>query len=110
MSKSWLYVVLAGIVEVLWVIGLKYSVSWSEWTATAVLIGLSFYLIILSTQTLPVATAYAVFTGMGTAGTAIVGILVFGEEFSWMKILFLVLLVIGILGLKLVTNEEKDVA
>jgi paired small multidrug resistance pump len=47
---------------------------------------------------------------MGTAGTAIVDILVFGEEFSWMKMLFLVLLIIGILGLKLVTNEEKDVA
>lgn len=110
MSKDWLYVILAGIVEILWVTGLKYSDSWFEWAGTIIMICLSFYLLIQATRTVPVATVYAIFTGIGTAGTVIVGILVFGDAFSWTKMLFLALLLVGILGLKLITPEEEEVA
>lgn len=106
MNKSWAYVVLAGLIEILWVIGLKYSNNGLEVAITILLILFSFYLLVQATKTIPVATTYAVFTGIGTAGTTIVGILVFEDAFSWLKILFLTLLLVGILGLKLVTNEE----
>lgn len=110
MNKSWLYVFLAGIIEVLWVIGLKYSNSLLEWAGTILLIGISFYVLMQATKTIPVATTYATFTGIGTAGTTIVGILVFEDDFSWLKMLFLTLLIIGILGLKLVTTEKEEAA
>ena len=109
MNKGWLYVFAAGMIEVLWVIGLKYSESWYEWAATIILLCLSFYVLIKASESIPVATTYAVFTGIGTAGTTVVGMLVFGDEFSWLKILFIGLLLVGIIGLKLITPEEEAV-
>lgn len=108
MNKSWLYVFLAGIIEILWVIGVKYSDNLFEWAGTILLICISFYILMQATKNIPVATTYAAFTGIGTAGTTIVGILAFGEDFSWLKILLLILLLIGILGLKLVTHEKEE--
>ncbi|MBM7650402.1 paired small multidrug resistance pump [Bacillus ectoiniformans] len=107
MNKEWTYVILAGLVEVLWAIGLKYSDHWLDWSGTALLIYLSFVLLIKATKSLPVATVYAIFTGIGTAGTVIAEIAVFGEAFRWTKMLFILLLLSGVIGLKLVTNESS---
>ncbi len=67
MNRNWLYVILGGVVEVLWVSGLKHSTNLLEWILTIAAIAVSFYLIIDASNHLPVGTVYAVFTGLGTA-------------------------------------------
>ncbi|MED4632886.1 multidrug efflux SMR transporter [Peribacillus frigoritolerans] len=108
MNRNWALVILAGLIEILWAIGLKHSSSWLSWMGTALLIYLSFALLVKATKTLPVATVYAIFTGIGTAGTVIVEMVVFGEAFSWTKVLFILLLLSGVLGLKLVTTDSGE--
>ncbi|MGF2616386.1 multidrug efflux SMR transporter [Rossellomorea vietnamensis] len=110
MNRSWFLVIIAGIIEVLWAIGLKHSDDFLSWSATILLIYFSFVVLIKATQKLPVATAYAVFTGIGTAGTVVVEILIFGEPFSGTKLFFIFLLLSGVIGLKLVTppSDEKE--
>lgn len=106
MNRSWTLIIIAGLIEILWAIGLKHSTNLISWAGTISLIYLSFVVMIKATQKVPVATAYAVFTGIGTAGTVIVEMVVFGESFSWTKVLFILLLLSGVLGLKLVTTES----
>lgn len=108
MNRSWIYVYLSGITEILWAIGLKYSDAWWEWVLTFTLIIMAFVLTIKASEALPVATVYVVFTGIGAVGTNLVDILVFREPVSVMKIVFIVLLIAGIIGLKLVTDKPED--
>lgn len=108
MNMSWIYVYLSGITEILWAIGLKYSDAWWEWVLTFTLIIMAFVLTIKASEALPVATVYVVFTGIGAVGTNLVDILVFREPVSVMKIVFIVLLIAGIIGLKLVTDKPED--
>ncbi|MBM7661831.1 paired small multidrug resistance pump [Bacillus mesophilus] len=107
MNKDWTFVIIAGFIEVLWAIGLKYSDNILEWAGTALFIYLSFALLIKATKRLPVATVYAIFTGIGTAGTVVIEMMVFGEPFSWTKVMFILLLLSGVVGLKLVTSESS---
>ena len=79
MNRSWIYVYLSGITEILWAIGLKYSDAWWEWVLTFTLIIMAFVLTIKASEALPVATVYVVFTGIGAVGTNLVDILVFRE-------------------------------
>lgn len=105
MNKHWMLVIVAGIIEILWAIGLKYAASWVTWLAVAALIYVSFVVLLKALEKVPVATAYAVFTGIGTAGTVIVEMVVFGEPFSWTKVFFISMLLAGVIGLKLVTAD-----
>lgn len=107
MNRNWVLVILAGLIEIIWAIGLKHSSNWLSWLGTALLIYISFVLLIKVTKILPVATVYAIFTGIGTAGTVIVEMVVFGEAFSWTKVLLILLLLSGVVGLKLVTTESS---
>jgi paired small multidrug resistance pump len=107
MNRSWGMVWFGGILEVFWVSGLKYADNWWMWLGTAVVIYISFELIIRATKQLPVGTVYAVFTGIGTAGTVVTEMLVFGEPFRWAKILLILLLLTGVIGLKMVTKEAN---
>lgn len=106
MNRHWLFVILGGVVEVLWVSGLKHSSNIWEWILTAIAIAISFFLIIDASKHLPVGTVYAVFTGLGTAGTVVTEMLVFGEPFSWVKTLLILVLLAGVVGLKLITGNE----
>ncbi len=108
MKKNWFIVILAGLIEILWAIGLKHSSHLLHWAGTALLILISFALLIKATKSLPVATVYAIFTGIGTAGTVVVEMLILGEAFSWTKVLFILLLLSGVVGLKLVTTESSE--
>lgn len=108
MNRSWIYVYLSGITEILWATGLKYSDVWWEWVLTFALIIMAFVLTIKASETLPVATVYVVFTGIGAVGTNLVDIFVFREPVSVMKVVFIALLIAGIIGLKLVTDEPRD--
>lgn len=105
----WLFVLLAGFIEIFWVMGLKIADSPLDWIFVIGLIVLSFYLLITANKTIPVGTTYAVFTGIGTAGVIIVGILFFNEPFSITKLIFILFIVVGVLGLKLSSEENADV-
>ncbi len=101
---AWVYLIIAGIFEVIWAIGLKYSHGFSKLypsLITLVAMVISFYLLSLATKTLPIGTAYAVWTGIGALGAVLAGIILFHEPFTVIRILFLCLLLAGIIGLKL---------
>jgi quaternary ammonium compound-resistance protein SugE len=105
---AWLYLVIAGVLEVAWAIGLKYTEGWSRLypsLITAALMIASFYFLSLAVKVLPIGTSYAVWTGIGTVGAAIFGIVVLGEARDIGKIVCIVLIVAGIVGLKLTTAD-----
>ena len=104
---AWLYLLIAGLFEVGWAIGLKYTEGFSRlWPslATVAAMILSLGCLGLALKTLPVGTAYAIWTGVGAVGTAILGIYLFAEPASAMRLACIGLIVAGIIGLKLVTT------
>ncbi|MBM7702405.1 DMT family transporter [Metabacillus iocasae] len=106
---GWIYLIIGGITEIVWAIGLKYSHGFTETVpsiVTIVFITISFYLFAKSLSMIPIGTAYAAFTGIGAAGTAIIGMIFLNEGTSIGKIFFLTLMIFGIIGLKLVSNDE----
>ncbi|MFD0716457.1 DMT family transporter [Paenibacillus sp. GCM10027626] len=105
MKLTWLKVVAAALFEVGWVIGLKHAETALEWSGTAIAIVVSFYLMIDASRDLPVGTVYAVFVGLGTAGTVIAEIILFDEPFKIAKAALIILLLAGVVGLKLVSGK-----
>lgn len=108
MNKDWIKVFVAAFFEVLWVIGLKHANSFWTWGGTVIAIIISFYVMIMAGKKLPVGTVYAVFVGLGTAGTILSEVLFFGEPFKLAKILLILLLLAGVIGLKLVTKDQEQ--
>jgi quaternary ammonium compound-resistance protein SugE len=103
---AWVCLCLAGLFEVAWAVGLKYSDGFTRlWpsVATAVAIALSFGFMALSLKSLPFGTAYAIWGGMGAAGTMIVGMLLFGDSADALRVASLLLILVGMIGLKLAT-------
>jgi len=103
---AWLILFVAGLTEVGWAVGLKYTHGFTRPMPTAltvVAMVLSLWLLGLAVRTLPLGTAYAIWTGVGTVGTVAVGIMVFNEPASGLRLLCVALIVAGIVGLKLVT-------
>src|SRR5699024_3176253 len=98
---AWLYVLFAEIIEVVWVLGLKYSSNALEWTGKIIAIILSFYFIIKASEEIPTGTVYAVFTGSGAAAIATIDFLFLSSEFIIGKALFILLIIIGFLGIQL---------
>ncbi|WP_437586535.1 quaternary ammonium compound efflux SMR transporter SugE [Sorangium sp. So ce1000] len=101
---SWLALLLAGLLEVCWAIGLKYTQGFTRPLPTALTIGAivaSLVLLESASRTLPIGTAYAVWVGIGAFGAAIAGIVLFGEPATAARLGFLALLVVSIIGLKL---------
>ena len=105
MNANWISVIVAAVFEVFWVIGLKHADSFWTWAGTVISIIISFYVMIMAGRKLPVGTVYAVFVGLGTAGTVISEIVLFGEPIKISKILLILLLLAGVIGLKLVTKD-----
>jgi quaternary ammonium compound-resistance protein SugE len=100
---AWIYLVIAGLLEIGWAIGLKYTEGFSKlWPSVATLCAMvfSFGLLAAALKTIPVGTGYAVWTGIGAAGTAIIGMAFLGESREVMRILCIVLIVSGVVGLK----------
>ena len=105
---AWIYLVIGGLMEVLWAIGLKYSEGFTKpiiSLLTIVGIATSFYFFSRALKYLPVGTAYAIFTGLGAAGTAVIGMVFLNESISFIKIFFIILLISSIIGLKLNAKE-----
>ncbi|MBL8658997.1 MAG: quaternary ammonium compound efflux SMR transporter SugE [Rhodospirillales bacterium] len=104
---AWLILLAAGLFEVGWAVGLKYTDGFSRLMPTALTVAsmiVSLLLLGLALRTLPLGTAYAVWTGVGTVGTAIAGILLFGEPTQVLRLVCIGLIVAGIVGLKLVAS------
>jgi quaternary ammonium compound-resistance protein SugE len=100
---AWIILAVAGLCEIGWAIGLKYTDGFSKplpTVVTAVLMGLSVWLLSLAMKTIPVGTAYAVWTGIGAVGVAILGMVFLGESRDILRVLCLFLIVAGIVGLK----------
>ena len=105
---AWLYLFVAGVFETAWAIGLKYSAGFTKFgpsVFTVIAMMVSLYLLALALRTIPVGTGYAVWTGIGTVGAAILGILLFNESREIARILCILLIVAGIIGLKLTSPE-----
>ena len=103
---AWLMLTVAGLFEVGWAVGLKYTEGFTRlwptlWTAASMVVSLG--LLGLALRTLPVGTAYAVWTGIGAIGTALLGIALFGESTDLARLACIGLILAGIVGLKLVT-------
>ncbi|HEY4601750.1 MAG TPA: multidrug efflux SMR transporter [Cerasibacillus sp.] len=104
---GWIYVLFAAIIEVVWVLGLRFSENLLHWSGTIVAIILSFYFIIKACEDLPSGTVYAVFTGSGAAAIVCIDIIFFDASFSFYQLFFIALIIVGVIGIKL-TTDEKD--
>ncbi len=105
---AWIYLFIAGLLETFWALCLKQSDGFSRlWPSIGFLVGggLSFFLLAIALRSLPVGTAYAVWTGIGAAGTAILGMLLLEESRDVLKLVSLLLLVGGIAGLRLTAGH-----
>jgi len=103
---AWVYLTVAGLFEIGWAIGLKYSDGFSKPVPSLITVAamaLSIWLLSVAMKTIPVGTAYAVWTGIGAVGVAILGMLLFGESQEILRIICLFLIIAGIIGLKLVS-------
>jgi quaternary ammonium compound-resistance protein SugE len=99
----WVYLAIAGVLEIGWATGLKYTQGFSRPLATALTIAgmvASMFLLALAVQKIPIGTAYAVWTGIGAIGTAILGIVLFSESASVARLFFIGVILVGILGLR----------
>jgi quaternary ammonium compound-resistance protein SugE len=108
MSSAWITLIIAGLLEVCWAIGLKYTNGFTKLLPSAftltTLAG-SMYLLARAARDLPIGTAYAVWVGIGSLGAAILGIILFNESVSAPRLLFLALLLSSIIGLKITATE-----
>ncbi|WP_342304562.1 multidrug efflux SMR transporter [Methanolobus sp. ZRKC5] len=106
MKMEWIYLLIAGVFETGWAVGLKYSDGLTRFypvVFTIVTLILSMYLLEKALRTLPVGTAYAVWTGIGIIGTTVLGIVLFNESINLSRLFFIGLIAVGIGGLKLVS-------
>lgn len=106
MNTDWVKVFVAAFFEVLWVIGLKHADDFWSWLVTVISIAISFYVMIMAGRKLPIGTVYVVFVGLGTTGTVLSEMVFFNEPFQAIKLILILLLLTGVIGLKLVTKDN----
>ena len=101
---AWTYLLIAGLLEIAWAIGLKLSQGFTRPLASALtILGMlaSFWFLSLALRTLPVGTGYAVWTGIGAVGTTILGIILFSEPATAWRLISILLIIVGMIGLKM---------
>lgn len=101
---SWIWILIASCFEISWAVGLKYTQGFTQLKASIFTIStmiLSYVFLSLGAKELPIGTAYAVWTGIGAVGTAIYGILFFNEPKDFLRIFFIFMIIVGIIGLRL---------
>lgn len=104
---SWFFLIIAGLFEIGWAVGLKYTEGFTRlWptmgTVTAMIVSMG--LLGIAMRSLPVGTSYAVWVGIGTVGTAVLGIVLFSEPASLLRLVSLALIILGVIGLKVATS------
>lgn len=100
---AWIYLVIAGLLEIGWAVGLKYTQGFSRlWPSVATIAAMtaSFAFLSAALKTIPVGTGYAVWTGIGAAGTAVIGMMFLGESREVLRIVCIALILAGVVGLK----------
>jgi quaternary ammonium compound-resistance protein SugE len=105
---AWLWLTVAGLLEIAWAIGLKYTEGWTKTgpsLATGIAMAASFWCLAQALKTIPIGTGYAVWTGIGAVGTAILGIVLFAESAALPRLGCIALIVAGIVGLKLTSGS-----
>lgn len=105
---AWFYLIIAGLFEVVWAIGIKFAENFTKVIPsiiTLIAMVLSVYFLNKAMNLLPVGTAYAIWTGIGAIGTVLMGMVLFGESREWGRIFFLMLILIGIIGLKINSGQ-----
>ncbi len=105
---NWVYLFIAGLFEIAWAVGLKYTEGWSRlWPSviTGLLMIASFYFLSLAVKSLPIGTAYAMWTGIGTVGAAMLGMVLFDEPRDVILVLCIALIIAGIAGLKITSPQ-----
>jgi quaternary ammonium compound-resistance protein SugE len=106
-GMAWVLLAVAGVLEIVWALGLKYSDGFTRPVPSAVVVvgaAASFWLLALAMRVLPVGTAYAVWVGIGAAGTALLGMVLLGEPANGARLACIVLIVAGVLGLRLLSG------
>jgi len=106
---AWIYLIVGGLFECGWAVGLKYTEGFTKLIPTVITLvsmGLSFWGLSVAMKTIPVGTAYAVWTGIGAVGVAVIGMIFLGESREILRILSLLLIIAGIVGLKLVSGPS----
>ena len=104
MDRAWIYLIVAGILEIAWAIGVKYTEGFTRIGPsifTVLAIAASMYCLSLAAQVIPLGTAYGVWVGIGAAGAAIFGIMIGGEPASLARLGFIALLIVSLVGLKM---------
>src|SRR6188508_2942633 len=107
---AWIQLIIAGLLEIGWAIGLKYTEGFSRfWPSVGTIAAMiaSFALLAAALKTIPVGTGYAVWTGIGASGTAIIGMVFLGESKEVLRVLCIVLIVAGVVGLKFASVTER---
>ena len=103
---AWVWLTLAGLLEIVWAVGLKYTVGFTRLVPSAITAGAmiaSVYFLARAVRTIPIGTGYAVWTGIGAVGVAILGMVLFGESRDALRIASIALIVLGIAGLKILS-------
>ena len=101
---AWIFLFIAGLFEIGWAIGLKYTEGFTKlWPSIGTIIAMiiSFYFLSTAVKSIPIGTGYAVWTGIGAVGTALLGMILFGESKEFIRIFCILLIIVGIVGLKI---------
>jgi len=104
---GWSYLLIAGLFEIVWAVGMKYTQSFTRLLPSVLVIIamlLSVYFLTIAVKTIPVGTAYAVWTGIGIAGTTVLGIFLFQEPVQLLRLFFIFLILVSIVGLKVIAK------
>lgn len=108
MNKSWIYVALTSFFELVWIFGFNIAGAWWHWIFIILFIFIDFYFLTKACEDLPTGTVYAIFAGIGTVGTALMDVFLFGASLSVGKILFIAILVTGVISLKLADDKVEN--
>ncbi|WP_252502506.1 multidrug efflux SMR transporter [Sporosarcina sp. Marseille-Q4943] len=107
MNKSWLYVALTSFFELVWIFGFNVAAVWWHWIPIVFFIFVDFHFLAKACENLPTGTVYAVFAAVGTVGTALMDVFLFGETLGVGKIFFILILVVGVIGLKIADGADE---
>ena len=109
MKKAWIYVALTSGFELVWIYNFNTAETWWQWGLTLLFIFLDLHFLTKACESLPTGTVYAIFAAAGTVGTALMDVFLFEESLTFIKIIFMGLILIGVIGLKLADDlPQKD--
>jgi len=108
LNKSWIYVVLTSLFELVWVYGFNTASEWWHWVLILCVIPFDLHFLAKACENLPTGTVYAIFAAAGTVGTALMDVFLFDRQLTTGKILFMIVIVAGVVGLKLSDEQQTE--